>query len=177
MLVSFYHHQLIWNEKNRKNPAYVDYHRKNCGFGNFENVRENMSKFISYAYNASPSRIRHFTHPGNWYDYNTAWLEASQRDGVYLLKYEDLLEDTEGTLREVFTSFFALPVDDVRLREVVDQFSFENQTKRKPGESDASSFLRKGISGDWKNYFDSEALARFDSLNGSLLETLGYESC
>ena len=48
-------------------------------------------------------------------------------------------------------------------------------TKRKAGEEDRSSFLRKGIAGDWKNHFNTEAVNIFDHYAGETLIKLGYE--
>ncbi|MEO1006544.1 MAG: sulfotransferase domain-containing protein, partial [Cyanobacteria bacterium J06638_38] len=36
------------------------------------------------------------------------------------------------------------------------------------------SHYRKGISGDWKNYFDNSTLNHFQQVTGNLVETLGY---
>ena len=39
-----------------------------------------------------------------------------------------------------------------------------------------SSFLRKGVAGDWKNKFNKEAAMIFDHYAGDMLIKLGYET-
>ena len=56
----------------------------------------------------------------------------------------------------------------------VDRWSFTTTSGRKPGEEDLSSFRRKGIAGDWTNYFSREAGEVFDSFAGDALVELGY---
>jgi hypothetical protein len=57
----------------------------------------------------------------------------------------------------------------------VDGASFERLSGgRRPGEENASSHFRKGVAGDWAAHFDGEALARFETEAGALLQELGY---
>jgi hypothetical protein len=65
--------------------------------------------------------------------------------------------------------------DQVRLKEVSEKYSFKNQARRDPGEEKKSSFLRKGIAGDWRNYFNKETRAVFQEYAGKELIRLGYE--
>lgn len=54
--------------------------------------------------------------------------------------------------------------------------SFEKSTKsRQRGQEDSSSFFRKGIAGDWKNYFTERDKQIFKEEAGDLLVNLGYE--
>ena len=71
--------------------------------------------------------------------------------------------------------FSDLDVPETTIKRVVDNYSFENQTRRKPGEENINSFLRKGVSGDWKNHFNSQAKEVFKYHAGDLLIKLGYE--
>ena len=51
--------------------------------------------------------------------------------------------------------------------------SFEAKSGRKPGQEDQNSFVRKGISGDWRNKFTPEHKARFKEIAGDLLIRVG----
>ena len=48
-------------------------------------------------------------------------------------------------------------------------------TGRQPGEEKKTSFFRKGIVGDWRNYFCQRAKKVFDFYAGAYLIKLGYE--
>lgn len=49
------------------------------------------------------------------------------------------------------------------------------EENRKPGDKDRSSFFRKGIYGDWKDYFTARHREIFDEEAGEPLERFGYE--
>lgn len=177
VMVSLYYHQLLWNDKNRLSPKDVYYHRKKVPFNDYENVKENFKEFIDYTFSHRPSKLQHFTYMGNWYEYNKAWLEKlNNSDNIYLIKYEDILKTPLKTLTQMFESFFnAKEIDQDKLQSIIDKFSFENQTKRKKGEEESASFLRKGIEGDWKNYFGEQEKRIFKDYTYNLLVELGYE--
>ena len=176
VIVSLYYHQLLWNNKNKLNPKNVIYHRSRVPFDNYENVKENMAKFIEYTFEVKPSKLQHYTYMGNWYDYNKSWLlEKNHSNNIYIVKYEDLLDFPQQTLKTMFQQFFNDEVDENHLQHVIYKFSFENQTKRKKGEENKSSFLRKGIKGDWKNYFGEQEKELFKKYTKNLLIELNYE--
>lgn len=108
----------------------------------------------------------------NWPDHVNNWLE---KDNVISVKYEDLLTNGSETLRFICNSISDKNVTKERADSVIDLYSFKNMTKRKAGEEDRSSFLRKGIAGDWKNHFNAEAVNIFDHYAGETLIKLGYE--
>jgi len=47
---------------------------------------------------------------------------------------------------------------------------------REQGEEDCTSHYRKGIAGDWKNYFTDRIMQAFQEKYGDLLTKLGYEN-
>ena len=58
--------------------------------------------------------------------------------------------------------------------------SFESKSGRKPGQEKKDSFLRKGVVGDWRNYFNEECVIAFKNEKerrwNRLLVEMGYES-
>lgn len=95
-------------------------------------------------------------------------------EDVALVSYELLLADPFSVLEGILERY-DVEVDETRLRETVERESFKRQSGRSPGQEDRAAFLRKGIAGDWKNYFTEEAAATFDLLAGTTLRRLGYE--
>ena len=59
-------------------------------------------------------------------------------------------------------------------RSCTESASFEKMSGRRPGQEDATSHLRKGVVGDWREHFDDEISFRFESIAGYLLTELGY---
>ena len=175
--VSFYYHQLIWSNKNKLDPKTVTYTRKNLPFDNFDDIYNNLPRYIEYSFEHVPSKSHYFNFPGNWASYNRSWKTELDKDNgnIYMLRYEDLLNDTEGTLRRLITDFFNTEVNEEKLKTVVHKYSFENQTNREKGEENTQSFLRKGISGDWKNKFSDSAKKTYKKYGGEMLIKLGYE--
>lgn len=53
--------------------------------------------------------------------------------------------------------------------------SFEHLTKRQMGDENPMSHYRKGISGDWRNYFNEDIENYFQSKTSGIVRELGYE--
>ena len=101
-----------------------------------------------------------------------SWLEA----GEPLIRYEDLLEHDLDILERVLLDECQLPVSRERLREVILSSRFDRLTKRrKRGHEDVMAHARKGIAGDWRNYFSDRVKQSFKTRYGGLLVATGYE--
>jgi lipopolysaccharide transport system ATP-binding protein len=101
-----------------------------------------------------------------------SWLEAGER----LLRYEDLLKNDVDILEQVLLDECELPVSRERFREVVRANRFEQLTKGRPrGQEDVTAHERKGIAGDWRNYFSERVTQTFWARYGGLLIATGYE--
>jgi len=98
---------------------------------------------------------------------------------AYKAKYEDFKKDPIAQFAAAAT-YIGLPFNSRKLKQVVDAHSFEALSGRKPGDEQKQAFLRKGIVGDWRNYFDNKCLAAFrtgmDGRWNSLLVEMGYEN-
>ena len=79
----------------------------------------------------------------------------------------------------MIAEFLNKPLSDGLINRIAEQCTFKGMTKNEagymlPGE-DNEGLLRKGVVGDWKNYFTSEQNERFEKevlgkLKGSGLE-------
>ena len=133
----------------------------------------NLPKFMEYE----------FSHPVgagkyNWPRHIQNWLGEGMetRPHVLYLTYEELLADTHGVFRRAVEHVSGEVAEPRLIDRTVAHFSMENLTGRKSGEEDTSSFVRKGIAGDWKNHFTREAAEVFDHYAGEALVLAGYES-
>ena len=62
-----------------------------------------------------------------------------------------------------------------QLIQIIQERSFHNRSGRTPGEEDVNHHYRKGVAGDWVNYFTDPVKRSFKSHWGELLVDLGYE--
>ena len=96
--------------------------------------------------------------------------------GEPLIRYEDLLGHDLDILERVLLGECQLPVSRERLREVILSSRFERLTKgRERGQEDLMAHARKGIAGDWRNYFSDRVKQSFKTRYGGLLVATGYE--
>ncbi|MFM8271841.1 MAG: sulfotransferase domain-containing protein [Gemmata sp.] len=101
-----------------------------------------------------------------------SWLEA----GEQLFRYEDLLERDLDILEPVLIDRCRLPVSRERFREVILGARFDRRTEgRKRGEEDLLAHERKGVAGDWRNYFTPGLARLFRDRFGETLVATGYE--
>jgi len=118
-----------------------------------------------------------------WMDENLAqriewidgWLRAHDPKWGLIVRYEDLLRDTLGVLHGV-CDHYEVNLSAAQMRRIVERHSFKRITGRTPGTSDAASFNRKGIAGDWVNHFTPALKERFKAIAGEALVRFGYET-
>jgi hypothetical protein len=130
--------------------------------------RRNMARYIELEMSQPRgSRV-------NWPAHVAAWC-LPRHERVAYLSYEELLATPVATLARCLEVLDPAPPDHTRLRASVERYAFARMAGRPAGHEDRSMFLRKGIAGDWVNYFTKEAAEVFDYYAGDTLITLGYE--
>lgn len=116
-----------------------------------------------------------------WKTFTRQWQAAGMN--VICLRYEDLLANPVQEMGQVFHRL-DMPVPEPLLQSIVQRNRFERmtvgrrfwQSARRPGQADAASHFRKGIIGDWKNFFGETHRQRFKELAGDWLVEMGYET-
>ena len=108
------------------------------------------------------------------------WLDAalSDKDTFLTVKYEDLNRETHDTLKRILEFCAIRPdaalVDSLASTRIKKEADLEGALKRDlPGKLRSSA--RKGIVGEWKDYFNGAHKAKFKKVAGDLLIGLGYE--
>lgn len=102
-----------------------------------------------------------------------SWLPELDRENIVLLKYEDLLSDFESAFGSALAhAHLSLSPDE--LRTIRDKYSFKSLTRREAGSENRMSHYRKGVAGDWKNYFDGRLTELFNPAYGAVCDALGY---
>lgn len=90
------------------------------------------------------------------------------------IRYEDLHADPDGALARLL-GFLGVASDALERRACIEQASFGTVSGgRAAGQEDRTAFLRKGVPGDWRNWFDPALNAAVLAQVGPLLTALGY---
>ena len=129
-----------------------------------DNMREHLADFIRFMSSYQRGCADYKSHVRAW-----------QAHGHASVQYERMLVEPVAELARALTQVTGVPPDMPRLEDAVHRNSFEAKSRRAPGEESKGDFLRKGISGDWRNHFTAEAARVFDGYAGDLLIELGYE--
>lgn len=117
-------------------------------------------------------------HPERFYPFFTyeqfikSWMAATSNK-AFFVKYEDLQNDAYAVLNRVCNMYdFDIPSD--LMRNAIEANSFSRLSNRNKGVMDSKSHKRKGIVGDWKNYFSDELLEYVYSKQTYLFNALNY---
>ena len=102
-------------------------------------------------------------------------LEWIGNKNVIAIKYEDFFTKPYETMKNIITEN-DLSISDEHLKKIISEFSFSKFSNgRKQGEEDKTSHFRKGIIGDYKNYYTELHKALSKKAIGQDLIALGYE--
>lgn len=93
---------------------------------------------------------------------------------AHTLRYESLIEDRAGALRELIRAV-DLPVDAETFATAVARTSFHAMTGgRNDGEERNDQVCRKGITGEWRHYFNAWQRKLYSNRMRAIHERLGY---
>jgi hypothetical protein len=99
---------------------------------------------------------------------------AKRHHNIKIIRYENMLEEPEFVLKECF-SFLKLKYNHTTITDCIKAGSFKKMSQgREQGELKANAHIRKGISGDWKNYFTAEDAKLFNDIAGDFLTKYKY---
>jgi len=100
---------------------------------------------------------------------------SSEDSSSLVVKYENLILHPYEEFSKI-ANWLNLSIPAPILRSVINRLSFKAKSGRMPGATDIYSHYRRGVSGDWVNFFTHSHGQLFESLYPGLLQKLGYES-
>lgn len=162
IIVSWYHHCLIPNKYNNS-----DFYQKiidSLRFTDVYDIQSNLSEFIKYSFE-KPIYPKF-----SWNEFFDFWF-YKKPENIYHTSYERLSYDITQEMHNIL-SFLQIASNPRDISIITEQHSFYNLTKRLPGDEKKTEFLRKGVVGDWKNYFDDKSKKVFNSYVGDRLTML-----
>jgi hypothetical protein len=107
-------------------------------------------------------------HNGRWF---STYLRVSMPHHV--VRYEDLHQRPQEVVGNLLWGMgYGSPVG---ITEALEKASFERMSEgRQRGEEDPAHFFRKGIVGDWRNYFTDEESQEFRARFLEIFHAFGY---
>lgn len=110
-----------------------------------------------------------------WSEPNAAMAELGQNRDVLVVRYEDMLKDHAGQLQRLFR-FLSADSSPETIAHCVEGSSFQKMSGgRKPGQAVHTAHVRKGVAGDWRNYFCQKDGKQFERIAGDELQHANYE--
>ncbi|XP_053124171.1 sulfotransferase 2B1-like [Hemicordylus capensis] len=110
---------------------------------------------------------------GSWFDHVKGWLEMRDRANFFFNTYEELQQDLRGSVGRI-CRFLGKELNSQQIDSVVENASFQKMKGNKQSNgahiSDTvmdhtkGKLMRKGISGDWKNYLTVAQNEYFDRI-------------
>ena len=108
----------------------------------------------------------------DWANFASAWVGQA----AITIHYEEFLTNPVHSLGNVLKMIGRDDISKAEIEVTVSKFTKE-KFKAALGEVfKHNTFVRKGISGDWRNHFTRESVVIFKRFAGDALLTLGYES-
>ncbi|XP_043942635.1 sulfotransferase 1C1-like [Protopterus annectens] len=119
---------------------------------------------------------------GSWYDHVKEWWAQKDKHRILYLFYEDMKEDPEREIKKI-ARFLGKDLQPETISKIVHHTSFDKM-KENPMvngldipdfifDTSVSTFLRKGVVGDWKNHF---SVAQNELFNKHYLQKMS-DSC
>jgi hypothetical protein len=165
-MVSLYYQFMFDNEWNV--PTALQKIRSDLNFADVNRVADNLPEFIEYMHsNYLKDGYMRIT----WSQFVDAWMD----EGYPVVRYERLLDASAEELKGALPGL-GLNLPDSRVSEAVARYDFKAVSGRNRGSEEKTSFVRKGVSGDWVNLFNSNAKDIFKRHAGRQLIRAGYES-
>ncbi|XP_062943765.1 sulfotransferase 1C1-like [Cynocephalus volans] len=106
---------------------------------------------------------------GSWYDHVKGWWRKKDSHPILYLFYEDMVKDLKREIRKVM-EFLGKNLKEEVLDKIVCNTSFDvmkknpwtNYTTDTKMNHSISPFMRKGVTGDWKNQFTEAQNKQFN---------------
>lgn len=109
------------------------------------------------------------------FDALRSWKEnENELDELKIFKYENLSGANGLEYFKNFFRFLDINLLNKEIKLLINKYSFKNLSGRDKGQENINSKYRKGIPGDWRNYFNNKIENVFNKNSVNLTEYLNY---
>lgn len=109
------------------------------------------------------------------FDALRSW-EKNSSNNIKIVKFENLSGSNGIKYFDDLFEFLNIGLPHSDLKKILNKYNFENMSKgRNKGEENKRSHYRKGVHGDFVNYFNDKVIEHFYNVTGTLVEDLGYQ--
>jgi hypothetical protein len=125
------------------------------------------------------------TGAGSWHNHVEGWLNspAYNRGDVMVARYEDMKTKPEEVLRQA-AEFLGVGATNESIADAIEAGSLESMKERERHTAglvhqevgEKIPVVRKGVIGDWQNYFAPATEEQFAKVAGNAMKLLGYTS-
>ncbi|XP_019938741.1 sulfotransferase 2B1-like [Paralichthys olivaceus] len=120
---------------------------------------------------------------GSWFDQIKGWLNAEDKDRIMYISYEEMITDLKDSVARI-AQYLEKPLDAEVIEKITEQCLFKNMKQNNmsnysaiPSESwdkKKAEFLRKGVTGDWKNQLTVAEAEYFDTVYSFKMKDVKY---
>ncbi|XP_042296130.1 sulfotransferase 2B1-like [Sceloporus undulatus] len=181
---SFHHSKakVIYVLRNPKDVLVSNYHFSKSfkGFQDPGTMEEFLEKFLT-------GNVAF----GSWFDHVRGWMELKDRPNFFLVTYEELQQNPQDSVKRL-CHILGKDLNSQQIDSVLENASFQKMKENSMSNFSLLSqeffdhkkgkFMRKGISGDWKNHLTVAQNEYFDrvyqeKMQGVNITSYGTEEC
>ncbi|XP_074076324.1 sulfotransferase 2A1-like [Macrotis lagotis] len=121
---------------------------------------------------------------GSWFDHIKGWLPMRDSEKVLFLTYEELHQDLRVSVEKI-CQFLDKELSEEEISSVLENASFQVMKNHKLENGEVVTIenkepfkimvMRKGICGDWKNYFTVTQMETFNKMYQEKMKGLGQD--
>jgi len=145
------------------NPKKRDFYGFDVNADDKDNMYNYLKSKLIYPHKSSPR-----------FSYITFWDTYKNRKDICFVKYEDLKKDTKGELHRIL-GFLGFKKNEQSILKSVENHNLPKMKKIEKVSDDRQKLVRKGIVGEWKNYFNNDSITLAKEYLGDMIVEMGYE--
>ncbi|XP_003961425.1 sulfotransferase family cytosolic 2B member 1-like isoform X1 [Takifugu rubripes] len=121
---------------------------------------------------------------GSWFDHVKGWLSAGDRHPIMYISYEEMIMNLKDSVTKI-GHFLNKSLDSEVVEKIAERCVFKNMKQNKMSnystvpcdimDQEKSEFLRKGITGDWKNKLTVAEAETFDAVYNDKMKNVKFK--